>query len=84
MLELRFKVASAVAKAGRGELRVDGWTGGRMDGWTGVSGVDWDVADFERGMTSEPEGPQPTRRNNLQKVPHLTEGPTPSRPQIYD
>lgn len=42
-LDLLFKVAPAVAQAGRGE---DGWMDGGMGGWTdarGVSGADWDV-----------------------------------------
>lgn len=54
-------------KAGRGRLGDigAGWVGidsKWMNGWIngGVSGVDWDIADFEREMTSKPEGPLPT------------------------
>lgn len=35
-----------------------GWRDGGVDG--GVSRADWDITDFEREMTSELEGPQPT------------------------
>lgn len=49
---------------------MEGWADGRMHG--GSAGL---TGTFEREMTSEREGPQPTRRNNLPKVPHLSEGP---------